>query len=93
MVYEAIILLIVLGLSILIYFLKFPGIPLERLGDLVFFARTMYGMLSVPFVLFTFSFFVRMLTTAVPTGYDKYGNVIPCVNTLHMKYKELPLER
>ncbi|CAD8184135.1 unnamed protein product [Paramecium octaurelia] len=66
---------------------------LPYVGNLIYFSHLMYGFLSLPFVIFVVPFFVRMFTSAIPTAYDQYGNVVPCINQMKLNYEELPLEQ
>jgi hypothetical protein len=89
LLYDAICFLIVILISsifnvnlVWIYFGNVKDDPKKSLGDLLFFIRTVYAFLSFPFIIFAFPFFVKMLTNAAPSGYDKFGNCIPAINTL-----------
>lgn len=89
LIYDFICLILVLIFSsinlinlVWIYFSNIQDNPDKSLGDLLFFIRTVYAFLSFPFILFAFPFFVRMLTNATPSGYDKFGNCIPAINNL-----------
>lgn len=55
-------------------------------GSLVYFAKVLYGILSLPFIIFIVPFFVRMFTNAIPTGYDEYGNVVPMISKMKINY-------
>ncbi|CAD8090033.1 unnamed protein product [Paramecium primaurelia] len=93
LIYDLICLTISIVLSIFLYIYKIKDSHTQSFGDLLFFTRTVYALLSIPFVCFIFPFFVKMLTNAIPTGYDKYGNCIPSLSTIQISYKETKLNR
>ncbi|CAK89935.1 unnamed protein product (macronuclear) [Paramecium tetraurelia] len=93
LIYDLVCLIISLIMSAFLYFYKIKDSPTQSFGDLLFFTRTVYALLSIPFVCFIFPFFVKMLTNAIPTGYDKYGNCIPSLSTIQLSYKETKLRR
>lgn len=72
---------------VIIYFVKFSQNN-KGIGELVFFFRTFYALLNFPFMIFILPFFVSLLTNAIPTGYDKFGNCIPAISTLEVTYKD-----
>lgn len=43
---------------------------IKYIENLIYFSHLMYGLLSLPFIIFIIPFFVRMFTTAIPTAYD-----------------------
>lgn len=49
----------------------------HHVRQLLFWCRTLYGLLSLPFVVFLLPLADRLLTHARPTGYDQYGNTVP----------------
>lgn len=93
LIYDTLMLLLSIGVGLLCYFFLYDQPRIQLAGDIVYFGRTIYGLLSFPFSIFAISFFVRLMTTAVPTGYDRHGNTIPMINTLHTHYKELPFAK
>eukprot|EP00931_Biecheleriopsis_adriatica_P062557 TRINITY_DN37726_c0_g1_i1.p1 TRINITY_DN37726_c0_g1~~TRINITY_DN37726_c0_g1_i1.p1 ORF type:complete len:488 (-),score=101.15 TRINITY_DN37726_c0_g1_i1:55-1518(-) len=54
----------------------------------VFAAQVVYGLLSVPFFLFTLPGLQRVLTHAVPTGYDRRGRARGFIRPPEMKREE-----
>ncbi|CAD8104391.1 unnamed protein product [Paramecium sonneborni] len=93
LIYDLITFLISIILSIILYIYKIKDSPTQTFGDLLFFTRTIYALFSIPFVFFIIPFFVKMLTNAIPTGYDKYGNCIPSLSTIQIQYKETKFNR
>lgn len=57
----------------------------------MYFCKCIYGLLSFPHMIFFVPFFVKLLTAAIPTGYDRYGNCIPVTNKIMIHYKTLPV--
>ncbi|CAD8110142.1 unnamed protein product [Paramecium sonneborni] len=93
LIYDLICLIIVVGVSIIIYIEHTINDPKQSFGDLLFFTRTIYAFLSFPFIIFIFPFFVKLLTNAISTGYDKYGNCIQALNSIQMSYQQAALTR
>lgn len=44
----------------------------------LYWGKVLYGMLSVPYLLFSLPLAKRLFTHARPTGYDKHGRLRPC---------------
>ncbi|CAD8105278.1 unnamed protein product [Paramecium sonneborni] len=93
LIYDLICLILIISASIIIYLEHTIYDPKQSFGDLLFFTRTIYAFLSFPFIIFIFPFFVKLLTNAVATGYDKYGNCIQASSSIQMIYKETALMR
>lgn len=53
-------------------------------------AKVIYGLSSLPFVIFLFEIFILLFTTSKPTGYDKMGNILPKLDNLNPIYKSIP---
>lgn len=58
------------------------------MGPLIFFAKCIYGLLSLPFLIFSVGFFRKLFTRAQPTGYDNRGNVVPIMKELKVSYED-----
>jgi hypothetical protein len=43
----------------------------------MFLAKTIYGLLSLPFMVFIVPSITYLVTASRDTGYDKYGNCVP----------------
>ncbi|CAD8076489.1 unnamed protein product [Paramecium primaurelia] len=93
LMYDLICLIITIIASIIVYLEHTINDPRQSLGDLLFFARTVYAFFSFPFIIFILPFFVKLLTNAIATGYDKYGNCIQALNSIQMTYRETALNR
>lgn len=63
-----------------------------RLVTTLYWVRVLYGLLSLPFAVFTLPFFAVALTHARPTGYDEYGKCVR-VLTATERYAKLDAER
>ncbi|KAM3130363.1 hypothetical protein pb186bvf_017566 [Paramecium bursaria] len=85
MIYDFVIQFFVISLGLLIYFLDIK----PQISELLYFCKCIYGLLSIPFVIFLTPFFIRILTNAMPSGYDKYGNCIPTMNKVMVYYKSI----
>lgn len=96
MIYDLVCFILTGGLVYLCYHFYFESANVVKImndsGSLVYFAKVIYGLSSLPFVIFIVPFFVRMFTTAIPTGYDEYGNVVPIISKMKVTYQELPIE-
>ncbi|CAD8184165.1 unnamed protein product [Paramecium octaurelia] len=93
LIYDLICLVVTICASIIVYFSHTMNDPRQSFGDLLFFARTIYAFFSFPFIIFMLPFFVKLLTNAIATGYDKYGNCIQAMNSIQMTYREAALNR
>lgn len=54
----------------------------------MYLVKTMYGILSFPFIVFIIPFMTFLFTRARETGYDEYGNCVPKIKDLKQYHKE-----
>lgn len=50
----------------------------------MYLAKTVYGILSFPFLIFMVPGFTWVLSRSHGTGYDEYGNCVPIVQDLYL---------
>lgn len=76
MIYDLIISLITIGSFLLCYYL-----PTEKkegqIKDIIFFCKILYGILSIPWLIFGIPMISILITKARVTAYDNMGNCIP----------------
>jgi len=54
----------------------------------MYFVKTLYGILSFPFIVFVIPYMTFLFTRARATGYDVYGNCVPKVKDLKKYHKD-----
>lgn len=64
----------------------------QQMASLIYFSKILYGLLSLPFVIFLSEIVIQLFTTAKPTGYDRDGNIVPKLKKLAISYEELKEE-
>lgn len=55
----------------------------------MYLTKTVYGLLSFPFIVFIFPFITLLLTKSRDTGFDKYGNCVPQIADLKEYHRTL----
>ena len=53
-----------------------------QVKESIFYFKSIFGLLSFPFLIFNIPFLVQVLTKSRPTGYTEYGTLVPLVKTL-----------
>ena len=56
-----------------------------QIKETIFYFKSIYGLLSFPFLIFNIPFMDLLLTKSRPTGYTEQGQCIPKIKTLYLR--------
>lgn len=83
--------LIITILFVIIFLAQYFSLEIDddhKIKEMIYYYKSMYGLLSFPWLIFNIPKLELLLTKAKPTGYDKKANCIPAITELEIRLEE-----